>query len=496
MSEAIAGVTFTLPPVKIRQAAVVLVYRRIAGSKVELFWLKREKTLKFAGGYFAFPGGKADAADESLVVTAARELFEETGLLVAQGAEKLSQVTLNELRLALEEETMSFYDLLKRHSLTIRAEDFHETGRWLTPDFMPIRFDARMYLVEAPANQLAEVWPGELSEGSWQLPAVALRQWEEGTALLHPPTLHALRVMERFSTVETAIAELSNPPDVEDCVGRRVEFQRGIQVVPLKTATLPPATHTNCYLLGTRELVIVDPGASDAAELEYLKARLTERQREGCTLKAILATHHHGDHIGGLEALAKELSLPVWSHPQTAIWLPVTSTRLLSDGDVIELQGEPVMQFDVLHTPGHARGHLCLIERRSKAAIVGDMVAGIGTIVIDPPQGDMGVYLQQLTRLKNHVGALYPSHGPIIADGVTKLDEYLAHRAWRESKVIEALRKTGRPTSLDDLVPLVYDDVASFIWPLAERNTAAILDKLINERRVRPSESLYSLDGD
>ena len=113
------------------------------------------------------------------------------------------------------------------------------------------------------------------------------------------------------------------------------------------------------------------------------------------------------------------------------------------------------------------------------------MVAGVGTIVIDPPEGNMAEYLRQLTRLKElPVGALYPAHGPVIAHGVVKLDEYLAHRAWREAKVLEAVRSFSMPVPLEDVVPRAYDDVAAFVWPIAERNTVAILEKLVAEQRV------------
>src|SRR5687768_10189247 len=100
MSEPIAGMPeFVPPPSKLRDATVVIAFRR-AGEGVEVFWLKREQKLAFAGGFYAFPGGKVDKADASvpvegangadaaLVVSAARELFEESGLLVAAGAEK------------------------------------------------------------------------------------------------------------------------------------------------------------------------------------------------------------------------------------------------------------------------------------------------------------------------------------------------------------------------------------------------------------------------
>jgi len=152
---------------------------------------------------------------------------------------------------------------------------------------------------------------------------------------------------------------------------------------------------------------------------------------------------------------------------------------------VLELSGPRPMRWRVLHTPGHARGHVCLFDEASRAAVVGDMVAGVGTIVIDPPEGVMAEYLAQLERLKAlPVTTLYPSHGPVIADGPAKLDEYLMHRRWREEKVLAALKALGAPT-VEQLVEKAYDDVQAFVWPIAERNTIAILEKLEGEGRAQ-----------
>jgi 8-oxo-dGTP pyrophosphatase MutT (NUDIX family) len=184
---------------KPRDASAVILFRRV-GKEIEVFWLKREKNLTFAGGFYAFPGGKVDAADSqipiegatdvdaALKVAAARELFEETGVLVARGAEKLDKAKLDELRKALLDKKLSFAQLVQQHGLQLRADDFKDAGRWVTPPFLPVRFDARFDLVEAPPFAQAEFWPGELAEGAWVKPREALARWGAGTALLHRPT--------------------------------------------------------------------------------------------------------------------------------------------------------------------------------------------------------------------------------------------------------------------------------------------------------------------
>lgn len=501
MSEAIAGVPAPPPSKPPRDAAAVIVFRELDGHR-EVFWLEREQRLSFAGGFFAFPGGKVDAADAAvpvqgatgheaaLIVTAARELFEETGLLLARGALP-TQPALDELRRRLLAGE-PFGALLSSVGLTLSAADFTPAGRWVTPPYLTVRFDARFFLVRAPQGQAASVWPGELASGEWIRPAQALERWARGDALLHPPNLHALEVMAQALPLEVSASALSRPPFCEGFIARHLHFQRGVHVVPLVTPTLPPATHTNAYVLGTGELLLVDPGAPDDAEAERLVTVVRELEADGASALAIVLTHHHGDHTGGVEFVSRTLGLPVWAHERTADRLHVPVQRLLSDGEVLQLDGPQPMRWRVLHTPGHAAGHVCLIDEASRAGIVGDMVSTVSTIVIDPPEGDMAVYLSQLERLRQlPLGALYPAHGPVVAHGVAKLEEYLAHRAWREAKVLEALRSFSLPVGLEELVPKAYDDVGAFVWPIAERNTVAILAKLEAEHRVLRSDGRY-----
>ncbi|HSP81601.1 MAG TPA: MBL fold metallo-hydrolase [Myxococcaceae bacterium] len=502
MSEAFPGMPPPPAPAVPRLSSVVVLYRK-GEAGVELFWVRREKALAFAGGFYAFPGGKVDRADATvpmrgasgqaaaLRVAAARELFEEAGVLVAEGAERLGDEQVRELRRALLEKRCTWAELLERHGLALRAEDFPEAGRWVTPDFAPMRFDTFFYLVEVPAHARAEWWPGELSEATWVTPAEALARWQRGTALLHPPALHAMRVMADFTEEAVALERMRHPPHCPDFIAQRIDFQQGVRLFPLRTATLPPATHTNAYVLGNGELLLVDPGADDASEVDLLLAMVEGLVEEGMRPRALLLTHHHADHVGGAGRVRERLGVPLWCHALTAERLDVPVDRVLEDGEVVELAGNPPQRWRVLHTPGHARGHLCLVDEHTRAAVVGDMVAGMGTIVIDPPEGDMGQYLAQLARLRDWpVTTLYPSHGPVILDGPGKLQEYLHHRAAREALILEAVGPEG--ATLAEVVQRAYSDTPPFLHPLAERSALAVLLKLRHEGREREDSGRYS----
>jgi glyoxylase-like metal-dependent hydrolase (beta-lactamase superfamily II) len=302
--------------------------------------------------------------------------------------------------------------------------------------------------------------------------------------------VHVLRVMARLGSREAALAELASPPLGPDFIARRIEYHQGVRVFPVRTATLPPATHTNVYVLGNGELLLVDPGAGDEAELAGLLEMVEGLVAEGARVKAVVLTHHHGDHIGGVGAVKARLNVPLWCHARTADRVPVPTERLLEDGEVLELAGSPPQRWRVLHTPGHARGHLCLVDERTHAAVVGDMVAGVGSIVIDPPEGDMGEYLRQLARLRDWpVTTLHPAHGMAIPDGPGKLQEYLDHRAAREARIVAAVPAEG--VTLAQVVERAYTETPAFLLPIAERSALAVLLKLREEGRVREESGRY-----
>ena len=136
-------------------------------------------------------------------------------------------------------------------------------------------------------------------------------------------------------------------------------------------------------------------------------------------------------------------------------------------------------------TPGHAPGHLCFLEEETGWMAVGDMVASVGTILVDPSEGDMRVYLESLARMAAlSPRVLLPAHGAPIADPAGKLAEYVRHRLWREEQVFAALAGRGRSTARD-LVPIAYADTAPALHPIAERSLLSHLVKLTGDGRVR-----------
>jgi len=162
----------------------------------------------------------------------------------------------------------------------------------------------------------------------------------------------------------------------------------------------------------------------------------------------------------------------------------VTVDRFIEDNELIELEGDPGWRLRALHTPGHARGHLCFHEEISGAIITGDLVVGIGTVVIDPPEGNMLHYFSSLRRLLAlpKLSVLFPAHGPAIGAAREKIEEYIEHRTLRENKIFAAVRAGAELPH--DIVEAAYTDVHPSMYGLAERSTVAHLEKLEAEGRV------------
>lgn len=504
-----------LPPARI--SAAVVLWRRIEGGgpdDVEVYWVKRAETLAFMGGWHAFPGGGLSRSDAGIPVSgqpqlasddpaaggipeslygldepspdllpglaacALRELFEETGILLSSPT--VDPEELPELRRALLAGERGFADILKALEVKLDASPLVYAGRWVTPPFAPLRFDNRFFLLEWPQDAPAEpsVIEGELEHGAWVRPAEAWEAWHRGDVLAAPPILHTLEVLSQDGPLR-GLDRLRDPAETNLGPFRRVELRPGVVMLPLLTHTLPPAVTTNAYLLGTRDAVLVDPGASDPQELDRLEAALAAaREKLGRGVTAIWLTHHHPDHIGGVERLRASLGVPVLAHPLTAERLAGRGIRIdgeLQDGERVELAEDFAVL--ILHTPGHARGHLCFLEENQRSLLCGDMISGVSMIVVDPPEGDMDDYLGSLAKLAAlRPGTLFPGHGPAIKNGVDKLREYLDHRLWREERILEAW-SAGKRTPAE-MLPTVYDDVPQQAWPIAQRQILAHLDRL------------------
>lgn len=435
-----------MPPstaeVMLISAVGTVLWRQLPAAALQVFLVKRAATMAFLSGFWTFPGGKLTATDGSPEQGACRLLLEETGIRV-------------------------------RHATLMPA------GRWRMPSVPPLCFDAQFFFAQLPSHQEPEFQgsAGEMVEGNWWSVPDAIEAFAQGRLLL--PT-SVVRVLRALVPGMAGVSERANEEArLEEKAPRLWELAGGIAVSPLRTPTLPPATHTNCYVIGTGDLIVIDPATYEDGEREVLCAGLDQAIASGRKVVAVWLTHHHGDHIGSAEYIAARYSAPICAHQASAQKLAgiCRVDELLVDGECRHLAGPLPRELVCIFTPGHAPGHLCFYERNTASLIAGDMVASVGTILIDPSEGDMSAYLQSLDRMKSlDARLLLPAHGMAIADPSRLLDQYRAHRLGREAQILAALGP--EPRSAQDLVRQVYVDTPLVLHGLAERSLLAHLHKL------------------
>ena len=262
-----------------------------------------------------------------------------------------------------------------------------------------------------------------------------------------------------------------------------LQVARGLWRLPFPSSTLPPFDHTNGWLIAAADrAVVIDPGFRDARGLELLDEALNAAAVE--RIEAVWLTHTHRDHREGLPHLVRRWpDLKVRVHAAEADRLDVdVSIEDAEDGAKLLVADRAV---DVLHTPGHSPGHVAFAVRDVDWILVGDLLAGRGSVWVGAPEGDVRAYLASLERIEAlEPHALGPGHGDPIDDAHDAVRRTRAHRLDRERQVLDALQAEAGPITVSDLRARVYPELEPGLASLAERTLIAHLEKLVAEGRV------------
>jgi glyoxylase-like metal-dependent hydrolase (beta-lactamase superfamily II)/8-oxo-dGTP pyrophosphatase MutT (NUDIX family) len=501
---------------------------------------RRSTTASFAPGAFVFPGGGVDASDAQAhphstrrpgqsdlhltqAIAAVRESFEELGVLLARRADGSHPLTAD---IAALDRSAPFAAQCIAQGLQLMGGDVFVLAHWITDRDLSRRFDVPFLVARMPPGQTPVADESEQFEPCWVRPADALARHAAGSFFMIFPTLRTLERLQHYTSVEAVLnaCAVTEEPLFTSCPragfmqGREARFMeheapfgeleltspdgqivhtldwqteqpvRLLKNVMRLTAPNPgvmTGPGTNSYLVGDPNTgyIAIDPGPADAAHIERLW------HAAGGDIRMIVCTHSHPDHSPGalpLQALCTAGSRPpimgLASAPTARAASAFTPDASLAHGQQLVLSGNTIHTLKVIHTPGHAANHLCLVLLEDGLLFSGDHILNGSTTVIDPPDGDMSAYLESLDVLSaacaaHAVDFILPAHGYVLGQATQAIARLKAHRLTREAKVLAVMQALPHG-SMDDWVARAYDDVDARIWPVAKRSLLAHVQRL------------------
>lgn len=261
---------------------------------------------------------------------------------------------------------------------------------------------------------------------------------------------------------------------------------------------------TNTYLLGHRQIAVVDPGPDSDAHL----AAILDALAPGQSISHIFVTHAHLDHSPLATRLGQETGAPVLAFGdaragRSPVMEQIAQSARIGGGEGVDtafapdinLRDQDCVEGDgwtvtALWTPGHFGNHLCF--EVGDTVLSGDLVMGWASSLVSPPDGDLTQFMASCARLQQRAAkVLLPGHGAPVTDPAARLDWLLAHRRMREAEILSTL--ADGPQTAAALAARIYSDTPAALLPAASRNVLAHLIDLTGKSLARP---LGALDAD
>ena len=478
-------------------------------------------------------------------IAAIRESFEELGVLLARHADGPRRGQMADAQdIAAIDRHQPFVAQCAARGLRLAADGVFLLAHWITDRDLPRRFDVPFLVARMPEGQEPVADEAEQFEPVWVRPADALARHEAGQFFMIFPTIRTLQRLAAFGSTQAVFDALQSEaplwtscPRAGTLAGKEARYMEsdmpygelalvcpdGQIVHPLDWQTERPVPllrnvmrltapnpgvmtgpGTNSYLVGdpATGFIAIDPGPADPEHLDKLW------RAAGGDIRMIVCTHSHPDHSPGaapLQALCVQAGKP----PPTILGLPSAPTaraasqftpdRALQNNELLKLDGSAgeaqiTHTLQVIHTPGHAANHLCLLLVEDGLLFSGDHILNGSTTVVDPPDGNMADYLDSLDRLdavcaEQGVEFILPAHGYVLGGPVNgargAIAKLKAHRLAREAKVLAAMQALPQG-SMEDWVRHAYDDVPPRMWPVAQRSLLAHVERI---RALQPGNN-------
>ena len=529
-------------PAPTRSAATVLLLRD-GPEGIEVLMTRRSMTASFAPGAYVFPGGGVDVSDAAShgharrrpgqsvlhltqAIAAIRESFEELGVLLARRADGSEPTTQD---IAAVDRKDAFSSQCASLGLILAADEVFVLAHWITDRDLPRRFDVPFLVARMPLGQEPVADETEQFEPVWVRPGDALQRHESGSFFIIFPTIRTLQRLQAFATVDAVLqaCAVNEQPLWTSCpragllgdkearymehehpygelhlvspdgqIVHQLAWQTERPVALLKnvmrlTAPNPGAMTgpgTNSYLVGDTAtgFLVIDPGPADPEHLQRL------HRAAGGDIRMIVCTHSHPDHSPGAKPLQALCSVPppIFGLPSAAtarVGSQFTPDQTLAEHQLLVLSApgagpDHTHTLKVMHTPGHAANHLCLVLIEDGLLFSGDHILNGSTTVIDPPDGDMTHYLDSLDKLaaastEHQIDFILPAHGYVLGPAADAIAQLKAHRLRREAKIIRVMQNLPHGT-MDDWVAQAYDDVPPRMWNWAKRSLLAHVQRI------------------
>ncbi|MCW8175706.1 MBL fold metallo-hydrolase [Verminephrobacter aporrectodeae] len=527
-------------------ATVLLLRDAPGTGGLEVLMTRRSAQASFAPGAHVFPGGGIDALDAqshsvadrrpaqsalhlTQAIAAIRESFEELGVLLARHADGRMADAQD---IAAIDRSQPFAAQCAARGLRLAADSVYLLAHWTADRDLARRFAVPFLVARMPEGQVPVADEAEQFEPLWVRPADALARHEAGQFFMIFPTIRTLQRLSGFAHAQAVLdavaherplwvscprtgllagrqarymedeapfgelalvcpdGQIAHPLDWQS--ERPVALLRNLQRLTAPNPGVMTGPGTNSYLVGepATGFIAIDPGPADAEHLDKLW------RAAGGDIRAIVCTHSHADHAPGAAPL-QALCVRAGNAPPPILGLPSAPTaraasrftpdRALQDRESLVLQAKAPERgithtLQVVHTPGHAANHLCLLLLEDGLLFSGDHVLNGSTTVVDPPDGNMADYLDSLERLdaccvQHGVEFILPAHGYVLGDARGALARLRAHRLAREARVLAAMQALPRG-SLEDWVRHAYDDVPQRMWPVAQRSLLAHVERI------------------
>ena len=466
-------------------------------------------------------------------IAAIRESFEELGVLLARHAGGPRKGLMADAQdIAAIDRHQPFVAQCTARGLRLAADSVFMLAHWITDRDLPRRFDVPFLVARMPEGQDPVADEAEQFEPVWVRPADALARHEAGQFFMIFPTIRTLQRLATFATTQAVFDALAHElplwtscPRAGTLAGKEARYMEsdmpygelalvcpdGQIVHPLDWQTERPVpllrnvqrltapnpgvmtgAGTNSYLVGdpATGYIAIDPGPADPEHLDKLW------RAAGGDIRMIVCTHSHPDHSPGaapLQALCVQagkarppiLGLP--SAPTARTASTFTPDRSLQNNELLALDGQApegniTHTLQVIHTPGHAANHLCLLLVEDALLFSGDHILNGSTTVVDPPDGNMADYLDSLDKLdavcaEHGVEFILPAHGYVLGNARGAIAKLKSHRLAREAKVLAAMQALPQG-SMEDWVRHAYADVPPRMWPVAQRSLLAHVERI------------------